>query len=271
VIAAGLMGLAVSAGWAQQAAPQGTPARAAPAEYRLGPGDVIRISVYQNPDLGLEARLSDSGQISFPLIGVVQLGGLTVPQAEKRIADGLRDGNFVRQPQVSILISQVRGNQVSVLGYVNRAGRYPIESGEVSLSEMLATAGGVAPNGADFAVLVGKRNGQDFRKEVDIARLFSAEGRRDDLALQNGDVIWIDKAPAIYIYGEVQRPGAFKLERGMTVMQALASGGGLTQRGTEKGLRVHRRGFDGKVQVIQPSMQDTLQDGDVVYVLESLF
>jgi polysaccharide export outer membrane protein len=270
-IAAGLLGAAVTVGWAQQAAPSNAPVRAAPAEYRLGPGDIIKISVYQNPDLGLEARLSDTGQISFPLIGVVQLGGLTVPQAEKRIADGLRDGNFVRQPQVSILISQVRGNQVSVLGYVNRSGRYPIESGEMTLSDMLATAGGVAPTGADFVVLVGKRNGQDFRKEVDIARLFAPGGRADDVTLQNGDVVWVDKAPTVFIYGEVQRPGAFRLERGMTVMQALASGGGLTQRGTAKGMRVHRRGPDGKTQVLQPSLDDPLRDGDVVYVQESLF
>ena len=86
-----------------------------------------------------------------------------------------------------------------------------------------------------------------------------------------GDVIYVHRGPVFYIYGEVQRPGVIRLERGMTVMQALATGGGLTQRGTEKGMRVHRRGPDGKVQVIQPSMDDQVRDGDVVYVRESLF
>jgi len=75
----------------------------------------------------------------------------------------------------------------------------------------------------------------------------------------------------VYIYGEVQRPGQIRLERGMTVIQALAAGGGLTQRGTEKGIRVHRRGADGKVQISQPSMDAELENGDVVYVRESLF
>jgi len=84
-------------------------------------------------------------------------------------------------------------------------------------------------------------------------------------------VVWVDRGPVVYIYGEVQRPGAMRLERGMTVMQALATGGGLTQRGTEKGMRVHRKTADGKVQVVQPSMDDALRDGDVVYVRESLF
>ena len=89
--------------------------------------------------------------------------------------------------------------------------------------------------------------------------------------LANGDVIYVDRVPTVFIYGEVQRPGVIRLERGMTVMQALATGGGLTQRGTEKGMRVHRRGSDGKVQVIQPAMDDPVRDGDVVYVRESLF
>ena len=138
------------------------------------------------------------------------------------------------------------------------------------VTDMLAQAGGVAPTGGDFVVLTGTRGGKTFRTEIDLPTLFSPSGRDKDLIIQNGDAIWVDRAPMVFIYGEVQRPGAVRLERGMTVMQALASGGGLTQRGTERGIRVHRRSSD-KVQVIQPAMDDRLQDGDVVYVRESLF
>ncbi len=244
---------------------------AAVAEYRLGAGDVVRISVYQNPDLLLEARLSESGAISYPLLGQVRLGGMTVQQAEKVIADGLRNGNFVKQPQVTILLTQIRGNQVSVLGQVNRPGRYPIETADLRLSDVLAVGGGIASSGADTVVLVGMRDGKPFRKEIDLPSLFRSERREDDLFVQNGDVLYVERAPMVYIYGEVQRPGVMRLERGMTVMQALAAGGGLTQRGPERGLRVHRQGADGKVQVIQPGMDDALRDGDVVYVRESLF
>jgi polysaccharide export outer membrane protein len=91
------------------------------------------------------------------------------------------------------------------------------------------------------------------------------------VGIQNGDVLWVDRAPMVYIYGEVQRPGPMRLERGMTLMQGLATGGGLTQRGTERGIRVHRKTPDGKIQVVQPGMDDVLVDGDVVYVKESLF
>jgi polysaccharide export outer membrane protein len=256
---------------AQAAAPQSQVAAAQRTEYVLGSGDVVRITVFQNPDLTLETRLSESGQVSYPLLGQINLGGLSVGQAERRIADGLRSGNFVKQPQVNILVVQVRGNQVSVLGNVNRPGRYPLELADTRLTDILAAAGGISQNGGDIVTVVGTRNGRPFRTEVDLPGAFQAAQRTNDMVLANGDVIYVDRVPTVFIYGEVQRPGVIRLERGMTVMQALATGGGLTQRGTEKGMRVHRRGADGKVQVIQPSMDDPVRDGDVVYVRESLF
>jgi polysaccharide export outer membrane protein len=240
-------------------------------EYVLGPGDVIRVNVFQSPDLSLETRVSESGAITYPLLGQVQVGGITVVQAEKRIADGLRTGNYVKQPQVSILVVQVRGNQASVLGQVNRPGKYPLELANTRLTDLIAMAGGVATGGADMIVVTGVRNGKPFRQEIDLPSIFMGGKTGDDMVMQNGDVIYVDRMPTIYIYGEVQRPGALRLERDMTVMQALATGGGLTQRGTERGLRVHRRGADGRIQVIQPTMEDKLRDGDVVYVRESLF
>lgn len=240
-------------------------------DYVLGAGDVIRVSVYQNADLTLETRLAESGTISFPLIGQVKLGGLSVPRAEKLIADGLRNGNFVRQPQVSILVTQVRGNQASVLGMVNRPGRYPIEQTGMRLSELLATAGGISQGGSDLVTLSGMRDNRAFRVVIDLPNLFAASTKSNDPVIVNGDTVYVDRMPMVYIYGEVQRPGAMRLERDMTVIQALATGGGLTQRGTEKGLRVHRRNADGKVEILQPGMNDAMKDGDVIYVRESLF
>jgi polysaccharide export outer membrane protein len=249
---------------AQAASPTG--------EYVLGPGDQIRVSVFQSPDMLLETRLNAAGAISYPLIGSVQLGGLTVSQAEQKIATALRDGNFLKQPQVSILVLAVKSNQVSVLGYVNRPGRYPLEAGTSKVSEALAQAGGILPgSGSELIVVAGTRDGKPFRKEIDFPLIFSAAGGANDIALQNGDAIFVDRAPQIYIYGEVQRPGAQVLLRDTTLLQALATGGGLTLRGTERGIRVHRRDASGQVKVIQPDMNDKLLPGDVVYVRESLF
>jgi len=241
-------------------------------DYVLGAGDVIRVTVFQNPDLTLEARVSEGGAISYPLLGAVKLGGLTVGAAEKKLADGLREGNFLKQPQVSILVMQVKGNQVSVLGVVNRPGRYPLELGTSRLSDILAVAGGVVPlQGADTVVVTGVRNGKPFRRVVDLPMVFASAGSPDDFQLENNDVVWVDRAPLVYIYGEVQRPGSLRLERDMTVLQVLAAAGGLNQRGTERGIKVHRRDASGQVQVLQPDMNDKLQANDVVYVKESLF
>lgn len=267
---AAVLGLAGLGAQAQTSAPA---AAAVSAEYRLGAGDVVRIVVYQNPDLTLETRVAETGIISYPLLGNVHIGGLGVSAAEKLIADGLKNGNFVKQPQVTLILSQVKGNQASVLGQVNRPGRYPIETADMRLTDLLANAGGVASTGGDLLVLTGTRGGKPYRLEVDLPSVFAHgdQGRANDVQILNGDVLWVDRAPTVYIYGEVQRPGPVRLERGMTLMQVLATGGGLTQRGTERGIRVHRKSGDGKVQVLQPAMDDGIKDGDVVYVKESLF
>ena len=246
-------------------------AAGATAEYRLGAGDVVRITVYQNPDLTLETRVTEAGVVSYPLLGNIRLGGLSVTAAEKLIVDGLRNGNFVKQPQVNIVVAQVRGNQANVLGQVNRPGRYPIETADMRLTDLLAAAGGTAVGGGDVVVVTGTRGGQRFRIEVDLPSLFAAGAKDNDPQIQNGDIVWVERQPLVYIYGEAQRPGSMRLERGMTLMQALSTGGGLTQRGTERGIRVHRKTSDGRMSVITPAMDDKLQDGDVVYVRESLF
>jgi len=262
---------AATAVHAQTAAPA-APAVAAAAEYRIGPGDVIRITVFQSPDLTMETRVTDAGVVNYPLLGNVRLGGLTVTAAEKLIADGLRNGNFLKQPQVSMVVLQVRGNQASVLGLVNRPGRYPIEVTDMRLSDLIATAGGIAVGGADVVVVVGTRDGKTFRSEVDLPTLFGPGGRDKDLFIVNGDTVWVDRQPLVYIYGEVQRPGAMRLEREMTLLQVLATGGGLTPRGTERGIKVHRREADGSTKVVEGvTMSEKLREGDVVFVRESLF
>lgn len=257
--------------FAQAAAANGA-APIASTEYRLGAGDVMRISVYQNADLTLETRVSENNVVSFPLLGSIKVGGLSVTQAEQLISDGLKKGGFVKNPQVTIVVLQVKGNQANVLGQVNRPGRYPIETADMRLTDLIANAGGVVNGaGSEIVILSGKREGKPYRVEVDLPGLFAVNGGDKDVFIQHGDVVWVDRAPMVYIYGEVQRPGPMRLERGMTLMQSLATGGGITQRGTEKGIRVHRKGADGKVEIIQLPMDESLKDGDVVYVKESLF
>lgn len=254
------------------AAPSTVPAPPAPPDYVLGGGDLLRITVYQNPDLSLETRVSESGTISFPLLGTLVVGGRSASQVEAMITEGLRSGSLVKQPQVTALVTQVRGNLVNVLGQVNRPGRFPLETGGMRLSDVLALAGGIASSGADLITLIRPTgNGPPFRTEFDIESVFGATNPGEDFRVFNGDVLYVGRAPIFYIYGEVQRPGAARLERNMTVMQGLATGGGLTQRGTEKGVKIHRREADGSTVVLTPKLTDLLKNGDVIFVRESLF
>ena len=249
------------------------PAPAAPpnADYRLGPGDAIGVQVFQSPDLSVDARVSENGVISYPLVGSVQLGGLSIAEAEQKIADALRSGGFVRSPQVNIVLRQVRGNQVAVLGQVNRPGRFPLETFNTRVSDMLAAAGGVTPGGDDVLILTGQRQGQAFRRVIDIPGLFLNQKPEEDVVLAGGDTLYVNKAPVFYIYGQAQRPGPYRIERGMTVMQALAQGGGPTARGSQNRLMLHRRDAAGKVIETVPQLTDTVRPEDVIYVRESIF
>jgi polysaccharide export outer membrane protein len=240
-------------------------------EYRLGPGDSIRIQVYQNPDLALETRVTESGSITYPLIGLLRIGGLTFAEAEQTIASALRAGNFVQNPQVNISVLTMRGNHVSVLGQVNKPGRFLLETVNIRASEMLAIAGGIASGGADIAVLTGVRAGRLFRAEIEIADVFLNNRLDNDPVVAGGDVIYVHRAPVFYIYGEVQKPGSYRVERGMTFRQALAQAGGPTSRGTERGLTLHRRGARGAVEDSSPAPDERVQPDDVLYVRESLF
>ncbi len=242
-----------------------------PVDYPLAAGDTVRVQVFQNPDLTLETRISEVGTISFPLIGTVRLGGLAVSAAEKKIADALKGGGFLQNPQVTLLLTQIRGSQVSVLGQVGRPGRFPLENASTRLSDMLANAGGTTPGGDDVVIVSGKREGKEFRKLVDLPAIFLRQKNEDDIVLQGGDLIYVHRAPVFYVYGEAQRPGSFRIERAMTVMQALAQAGGPTPRGSRDRLQLHRQKDDGGVNTLVPEMNDLVMPNDVLYVRESLF
>ena len=268
-----LLAMALNSSASAQPAPTVVPQiEVAKSEAVLGVGDIIRISVYQNPDLTVESgRISEVGFVNFPLIGNVKLGDETITASEQKIAKMLRDGGFVLRPQVTIQVAQIRSAVISILGQVTKPGRYPIETVGSKVSEMIAATGGVAPGGADIVTLVGTRSGRAVKLDIDLPAILQSGKAEQDIAVENGDILYVDRAPSAYIYGEVQRPGVFRLERGMSLMQVMAQAGGLTARGTERGIKVHRRDGNGVVSIIDVLMNDPVLRDDVIYVKESLF
>jgi polysaccharide export outer membrane protein len=237
----------------------------------LGEGDTVHITVFQNPDLTTDARVSASGTIRVPMVGEVPVGGMTPSAAEAQIAQRLEQGRFVVRPQVNLNVTKIRSRQVTVLGQVARPGRYALEDPSSGVMDILALAGGIIPTGDENVLVVTSRNGQVQKQEVNVEGMLRNGDLKSNIQLANGDTIYVKPAPVFYIYGEVQRAGAYPLKAPMTVMQAIATGGGVTPRGTERGLKVRRQGPDGSVHTLDVGLADRLVANDVVYVKESLF
>jgi polysaccharide export outer membrane protein len=226
---------------------------------RLGNGDAVRITVFQQPDLTTEARVSDRGTVSMPLIGETKIAGMTQQDAAKHIASEFKKGKYLKNPQVSVAVTTVRSRQVSVLGLVARPGRYALDDTSTNLADVIAAAGGIQPAGWEKVTVLrgGKKHQVDLLEKT--------------FALQNGDTVSVERAPVFYIYGEVARAGAYRLEPGMTVMQAIAAGGGITPRGSDRRLKMRRSGEDGKVAETDAKLQDVVKADDVIFVKEALF
>lgn len=247
---------------------------AQPADFRLeqiGMGDMVRVTVFRNPELTTEARVSERGTILFPLIGEVAVSGLTPAQVGKVISDRLAKGRYVVNPEVTVSLAQINSRQVSVLGNVQKPGRYPLDSTTARLTDLLALAGGIAPTGDDRVTVMTTRDGKTTRQDIDVAHMIATGDLSRNIELQAGDTIYVGRAPMIYVTGEVTRAGAYRVEKDMTVMQAIALGGGITPRGTDRGIRIHRRNGDGQVHRIDAKLNDPVKVDDVIFVRESLF
>ena len=225
---------------------------------KLGVGDAVRVTVFQQPDLTTEARINDRGTIAMPLVGDVKVAGLSQAEAAKSIAESLKNGKILKNPQVSVSITTLRSRQVSVLGHVARPGRIALDATSSQLTDVIAASGGIASGGSDIVteLLDGKEH------KVNVLKPFE---------LQGGETIHVDRAAVVYIYGEVTRGGAYPLVPDMTVMQAIAAGGGITPRGSERRLKLRRPSGNGKYVETDAKLQDRVKADDVIFVKEALF
>jgi polysaccharide export outer membrane protein len=242
-------------------------ASAKPEDYRLGAGDLLKISVFDHDELGIDARISQSGNITFPLIGQVPVAGLSTREAELLLARRLIEGGFVKQPQVSVLVSEYQSQKVSVMGQVAKPGQYPLDALKKVL-DALALAGGVLNDTAAEDVTLVRANGS--RVVIDLQTLFDGDPAAN-LVVQDGDTVFVAHAPQFYIYGQVQRPGQYRLARNTSISQAISIGGGLTPRGTQRGAIVKRVDAKGKEHKISVRDEDVLQPNDVLLIKASLF
>lgn len=244
-----------------------TPASAETGDYKVGSDDLLKINVFDHPELSVDARISKSGNITFPLLGELHAVGLSPRDLEQLLIRRLDEGGYVHEAQVSVLITEYQSQKIAVMGQVARPGQYALTTTSTAL-DLLAQAGGpVSAIAADQAVLI--RAG-GAKTTIDLHALFDGDVRQNP-PVAAGDTLYVPRAPLFYVYGEVQRPGSYRLERNMTVAQAISAGGGLTPKGSEHWMKVKRRDATGTVREVSVKERDALQEDDVLMIRESWF
>ncbi len=247
------------------------PAPAARPLLPLGTGDIVSLQVFGRPELATTTYVAEDGTISVPLAGGVQVAGLSPTAAALRVAAALKSGQYLRNPQVTLLVTQSVSQQVSVLGEVRTPGRFVVET-TTTVLDLLALAGGTTERGAGTVYLIrANADGKLERHPVDLKGLHDGSLPLDLMALKGGDSVYVPPAAQFYIYGEVLAPSMYPLEQGMTVLQAISRGGGFTEFASTRRIEIKRRGPDGKLITLKADPAERVQADDVINVRETFF
>jgi polysaccharide export outer membrane protein len=203
-------------------------------EYSIGEGDLLRITVYDNPDLTTSTRVSGEGKITFPLIGDVEVNGLTVADVQQRIAEKLQQG-FLVNPEVSVFIAEYKSKKVTLLGEFQKPGLIELR-GNVTLMEVISTAGGVTANAGDDLVIKRRMTSssggppEEVTITVPLAAFLLGKVAVEPAVVADGDSIYVPRAAFVHVsaIGEFQKPGLIELRVNATLMEAISTAGGVT-------------------------------------------
>ena len=287
-IAALALALCASAPAASQVVPE--PPGAAPgADYLVGPQDVLVITSYDQPELTGMFTVEIDGSFTYPLIGRLSVGGMTLREVEAALRMELVDRGFFRDPEVTVAIEQYRSQRIYIVGEVRTPGAYPM-SGEMRLVEALALAGSTLPTASGEAVIMSSSTealvleptpnpaastGQPTEQSGNVIRVDLRALENGDLsqnvALTNGDTIFVLRAESVYVFGQVRNPGAYPLrQKDTTVLQALSLAGGVTDRGSTGRIHIVRI-VDGEREEIDAELTDIVLPRDTIVVPQRFF
>jgi len=248
-------------------------------DYVIGAQDVLSIAVYDQTDIGGKYAVELDGSFTFPLVGRVQAGGLTIRSFEVELKKRLADG-FFKNPQVTVAIEQYRSQRVFVTGEVRSPGAYPL-TGDMTLIEALAKAGSTTSTASEEVVVVRGTKGVDGPIAIDAAGdkeilrfnlkdLQSGAAAVRNIDLRDGDTIYIARAELVYIFGEVKNPAAYPIKTDTTVLQALSLAGGVTPNGAINRTKIIRV-VEGDKREISVKLTAIVQPGDTIMVPERYF
>lgn len=239
-------------------------------EYRVGEGDVLKITVYGHDDLSTVERVSGEGMIRFPLLGQVSVKGLNISEVSERIAKGLSEG-YIVNPQVRVFVEEFRSQKAIIMGEIAKPGLYELK-GRITFLELVSLAGGLDEDAGDAATIKRKSaKGNEQIISLDLKKLIEEGNTSLDVEIMDGDSIYIAKSGMIYVTGEVNKPAAYKYTDGTTVLKAITMAGGFTDKAAEGRVKIIRKS-DGVEKVINKvNMDEKVLPEDVIVVPESLF
>lgn len=267
ILASAAAGSALAQQPAEPASSVNAPVGGAPVDisYILGAGDVVDIGLVGRSDFGSRARVNTDGMILLPYVGSIKAEGRTVLEFADDVRQALIKGGFFSDPVVRADVIGVASRYVTVLGAVGSPGLMPLDR-NYRLSEVLAKVGGRTGGGAEYVLLTRAAGGEPQRYAI--TDLASGGGDKDPL-VATGDKIFIPSIEneVFYISGQVNSPGSFPVSSGLTFRMAIAKGGGVGENGSEKKLKVVRKGEKLK----QVKIDDPVQAGDIITIGERLF
>ncbi|MCK4645665.1 MAG: polysaccharide biosynthesis/export family protein [Candidatus Aminicenantes bacterium] len=253
------------------------------ADYKIGAKDLIEISVFGLNDMNKTVRVSEGGKITLPLLGEVEVEGLTKTELEKKLSQ-LFEEKYLQSPQVTVFIKEYQSKRISVLGAVGKPGPYEL-LGRQTLLQLISEAGGLTENAGDKIIVIRPlQDGTSTVFKISIDDLFLEGDASLNIPLQANDIINIpvDKEVFIYVFGQVKRPGALKVKKSNipTLLQAIAQAGGFSERASKGKVLIKRIDKDGEEQKIKVNVKDIIKgkkkdiqllENDVVYVPETIF
>ena len=249
-------------------------------DYVIGAQDVLSIAVFDQAELSGKYAVDLDGSLSFPLLGRVKAGGMTLRAVEQALKARLADG-LLKNPQVSVAVDQYRSQRVFVVGEVKNAGAYAL-TGQMTLIEALAEAGSTTNAAGDEVVIVRGHGAASAvlpdstsTSNADVVRinlkdLQSGAPATRNITLGDGDTIYVPRAELVYVFGQVKNPGAYPMASGTTVLQALTLAGGVTPYAAVNRLEV-QRASNGAKKAVRIKLTETIQPGDTIVVPERFF
>ena len=238
-------------------------------DYIVGPGDVLKITVYDHNDLQTTVRVTDDGFVAMPLLGQVKVQGMKTSEITKELTNLLANG-YIVNPQVNIFIEEFRSKKAVVLGQVNKPGLVEIR-GATNFLEIMSQAGGLKDGAGETATIKRVKDGKQEVIVLNLKSLVEGGDVNQNISIHDGDTVYISEGGKCYVTGEVSKPNGYPCTQGATVLQLITLAGGFTGKSSKSGISIVRIVDNQKTVLNDVEFNTSVMADDIIIVPESFF